>query len=202
MLVVDQRDDIRPAPLESYKLPSERSRLLLRISAPLLRQATKASEANANIHPLKLSGDKEALQRCILQVLYRWANDCTDAVDAHQFGARVFSEIKHFFRQYGSKKETTSWLMTWVIYSSRYFLKRPTTQIPQLWKMLHIAALITLKFWNDFEIIHSDVADLFRMPIRTLAISERRFLETLDYQLYISAKSMARFEALLSVKPA
>ncbi len=59
--------------------------------------------------------------------------------------------------------------------------------------VLLIAAMVTVKMWEDYGINSATVEDVLGIPRKKLRDMERKFLRALNYELFIADKEMEEF---------
>ena len=142
---------------------------------------------------------KNAIKEIAASLLGSWLEQCSDAdsFDSSEFSRELVDTIITFLKFYGGSYK--SWIMPWLLYT-RIFLSncdlacRPARDI---FEIVLVGALITVKFWNDFEVCNRDAAKLFQIPMSIITSIERQFLSALDYNLYLPPSSMDDFKAWL-----
>lgn len=166
-------------------------KLRLRLTPPLLLQLRQLSSSTRQSPVTRLS-----TERIAVHLLQKWATSCTDGPSVVQFSEEVIHCVTQFFQHYGSRLVTRKWTYPWLYYVSR-FLRRNTGEplsSSELARLCKVSAVITVKFWNDFETANRDAGRLLGLPMKALSETERLLLEVLDYNLMIPPKTLVSFK--------
>lgn len=161
-------------------------------SSPLQRGRRSVPE----VIPSRLKPTRLTAQLVAMRTVARWAAECSDGqqLSTAEFSREVVDTITNFMRYYGGGGGR--WVYPWLYYCGIYIKECPLAQTNgrELFRILRVSALLTAKFWNDFEIGNKDASKILNLPMKTLTASEKNFLNTLDYNLYIPAASLNSFK--------
>eukprot|EP00010_Vexillifera_abyssalis_P001253 CAMPEP_0201553034 /NCGR_PEP_ID=MMETSP0173_2-20130828/19402_1 /ASSEMBLY_ACC=CAM_ASM_000268 /TAXON_ID=218659 /ORGANISM="Vexillifera sp., Strain DIVA3 564/2" /LENGTH=238 /DNA_ID=CAMNT_0047963635 /DNA_START=305 /DNA_END=1021 /DNA_ORIENTATION=- len=138
-----------------------------------------------------------------------WIARCSDTQQVLEttrrtaFASEMLESVLSFLKCYGGAVEAEQLALPWLYYCTKYFQQLSvhtarTLTLRSLFHRLLVVALVACKFWNDFEITNSDVANLFQIDLKSLARLERQVLAALDYNFYLSPASISSFGASLS----
>lgn len=129
-----------------------------------------------------------------VRLVQMWVGQCHNEPWLKQCSSQVVHTIFDFLRHYGGC--ASRWIYPWLYYSDLYLQEHPLEFMTprELFHILRVSALETVKFWNDFEIGNREASKILDIPMKTLGASEREFLDTLDFNLYIPANTLAAFK--------
>lgn len=210
MLSASYSSPVEPLKLRiSRSAPQSRILLRLRARAPCESSEPNPSIARAFLQSLIERGPSSSLriaamnasrltaQVVAMRTVKLWADSCTDEPWLKQCSGQITQSIFDFLRHYGGS--ASRWIYPWLYYSHHYLRQHPVEHMTprELFHVLRVSALVTVKFWNDFEIGNREASKILDMPTKNLGASERSFLDALDFNLYIETDTLAAFKRSL-----
>jgi Cyclin len=147
---------------------------------------------------------RQAVKVVASQLLESWIAQCADSAhtDPEQFAREIVDSIVGFLKFYGGSQKR--FVLPWMFYTRRALERRELAAMSarELFHLALVGALITVKFWNDFEVANRDAAKIFQIPLKTLSQMERDFLADLDYNLFLPSDTLRAFKRCIRIKAA
>jgi len=121
-----------------------------------------------------------------------WIMETGQTVAPHVI-TQYFSCIEQLVKLMGFEFTKNS-LLSIVMYADRYILNAGRISTEQLFRLLLTSTIVSLKFWEDFGVNLDLCSFIFGVSKIQIALMEKHFLRTIDYELTLNEEELERFE--------